>query len=348
MKAVFLEDKSYMEYKDTLKPTPENGEIRVKVKRVSICGSDIKRYISGHRMYPIILGHECAGVIEAVGNGVDKILLGKHASIIPLIPCFSCSQCERGLYSACENYSFIGSRQPGGFAEYLVLPEKNAFIMPEEIPLEHAALIEPSTVARHMLSMGKFDEGESAVVLGVGSIGLFIVQWLRIMNAKQIICIDISEENLEIAKKLGAHTTINPLTDNVRSTIQKITKDGVDVSFEAAGVPQTLNETVYITRPRGRIVLAGNQPIEKFIQLSFFEELMRGELSLTGNFMSFSSPFPGHEWTETLDAIKKEKLDMDTMISHRFSLSETPEIFAKIKDKKLSFRKIMLEPEGTN
>src|SRR5690606_12733366 len=107
-------------------PVPGPGNVLLRVKAVSICGSDIKRYVDGHRMYPLILGHECAGIIEQVGAGVSADLVGKHASVIPLVPCFECLQCQRGLYSACARYTFIGSRRDGGFAEYVELPERNA------------------------------------------------------------------------------------------------------------------------------------------------------------------------------------------------------------------------------
>jgi L-iditol 2-dehydrogenase len=318
--------------------------VRLQVKSVSICGSDIKRYVSGHRMYPIILGHECAGIVESVGEGVSETLIGKHASVIPVVPCFECEQCRRGYYSTCHSYSFIGSRQAGGFADYLELPERNLLIVPDELPFEHVALIEPSTVARHMLALGVFKRGETAVVLGAGSIGLMIVQWLRILGASRIICTDISDDNLETAGKLGAHVTLNPLRDDVVAEVRKLTGDGVDISLEAAGVPQTLEQTVPITRPRGKVICGGNQPLDKSLPMSFIENMMRRELSIIGCFMSYSAPFPGHEWTETVDALLDGSLDMDTMISHHYTLAETPGVFAQIGAHTLVHRKIMLRP----
>ena len=352
MKAVILEDQGVMTYKEMPTPTPAPGNVRLQVQSVSICGSDIKRYVSGHRMYPIVLGHECAGIIDSVGEGVSEDLIGKHASVIPVVPCFDCEQCERGLYSACHSYSFIGSRQAGGFADYLELHESNVLIVPDELPFEYVALIEPSTVARHMLALGDFKKGETAVVLGAGSIGLMIVQWLRILGASLIICTDISDENLATARKLGAHVTLNPLKDDIVAKVRELTGDGVDISLEAAGVPQTLEITVPITRPRGKVICGGNQPLDKSLPMSFIENMMRRELSIIGCFMSYSAPFPGHEWTETVAALLDGGLDMDTMISHRYSLSETPDVFAKIGDRSgghsLIHRKIMLEPEGAD
>ncbi|MCB9443953.1 MAG: galactitol-1-phosphate 5-dehydrogenase [Ardenticatenaceae bacterium] len=344
MKAAILENQGVMTYKEVPTPIPQPGHVRLQVQAVSICGSDIKRYVDGHRMYPLILGHECAGIIDSVGDGVSAELIGRHASVIPVVPCFKCEQCRRGYYSACHSYSFIGSRQSGGFADYLELPERNVLIVPDELPFEHVALIEPSTVARHMLALGDFKAGETAVVFGAGSIGLMIVQWLRILGASLIICTDISDDNLATAKKLGAHVTLNPLHDDVVAEVHRLTGDGIDISLEAAGVPQTLEQTVPITRPRGKVICGGNQPLDKSLPMSFIENMMRRELSIIGCFMSYSAPFPGHEWTETVDALLDGGLDMDTMISHHYPLAKTPEVFAQIGAHALTHRKIILHP----
>src|SRR5512145_2930639 len=318
VKAVVLENQKVITYKDVPTPEPGSGHVRLKIKAISICGSDIKRYVDGHRMYPLILGHENSGIIDRVGDGVSKEYVGKHAAIIPLVPCFECEECKRGYYSACHSYSFIGSRQSGGFAEYVDLPERNAFILPADLSFEHAALIEPSTVARHMLALGDFKSGQTAVVLGAGSIGLMTVQWLRILGAKLIVVTDILEENLQIAAKLGAHVTLNPSKVDVVKEVQKLLGDGADLTLEATGIPQVLEQTLPMTRPRGRIVLAGNQPLDKSLPLTFIENMMRREISLIGCFMSYSAPFPGHEWTDTIAALADGCLDMDTLIAHRF------------------------------
>jgi L-iditol 2-dehydrogenase len=345
MKAVVLENKGVLAYQEVSTPMPGPGHVRLKVKSSSICGSDIKRFVDGHRMYPLILGHETSGIIDCVGSGVSESYIGKHAAIIPLVPCFECEQCKLGYYSACHSYSFIGSRQSGGFADFVDLPEGNIIIVPDALSFEHAALIEPSTVARHMLALGDFKNGQTAVVLGAGSIGLMLVQWLRILGAKQIIVTDILEENLQIATKLGAHVTLNPSKVDVDKELKKLVGDGADLVLEATGVPQVLQQTISITRPRGKVVLAGNQPLDKSLPLTFIENMMRKEISLNGCFMSYSAPFPGHEWTDTIAALLDGSLDMDTMISHRYSMSKAPEIFEKIGAHQLAHQKIMLTPE---
>lgn len=345
MKAAVLENRGVMTNRDVEQPDPRAGHALLQVRAVSICGSDISRYVKGHRTYPMILGHECSGVVAVVGEGVDPHLVGQHAALIPLIPCFNCEECHLGLYSACHSYSFIGSRQAGGFAEYVELPEKNLLLLPDEVSFEAGALIEPSTVARHILNLGNFRAGQTAVVFGAGSIGLMLVQWLRILGASLIVCADIADENLEVARQVGAHVALNPRNVDIPEEISKLTGDGVDLALEAAGTPQTLAQTIQVTRPRGAVVCAGNQPLDASLPMSFIENMMRKELQIRGCFMSYSAPFPGSEWTESLEAVVNGSLDMDAMISHRFVLSEAPRVFESIGERILSHRKIIFYPD---
>jgi L-iditol 2-dehydrogenase len=274
VKAAILENQGLITYQESPTPSPREGHVLLKVKAVSICGSDIMRFVKGHRLYPLILGHECAGIITAVGEGVDEHLIGSHAVVIPLIPCFQCEQCQSGRYSACHHYSFIGSRQSGGYAEYVELPEKNALIVPQTLDFEAAALLEPSTVARHILDLGDFEPGQSAIVLGAGSVGLMAVQWLRILGAGLIICTDVVEANLEAARVVGAHAALNPTRANVQEEVKKLAGDGVDLAIEAAGTPQTLALTIQVTRPRGSVVCGGNQPLDASLPMSFIEDMI--------------------------------------------------------------------------
>jgi L-iditol 2-dehydrogenase len=345
MKAAVLENKGVMTYQEVPTPSPRPGHVLLKVKAVSICGSDIMRYTKGHRMYNLILGHECAGIIAEVGAGGSKDLIGKSAAVIPLVPCFECEQCRAGRYSACRQYSFIGSRQNGGYAEFVELPERCALLLPDGIDLEAAALIEPSTVARHIIDLGYFEAGQSAVVLGAGSVGLMAVQWLRILGAKLIISTDVVDDNLQVAHELGAHVTLNPKNVDVKEEVKKLTGDGVDLAIEAAGSPQTLAQTIQVTRPRGNVVCGGNQPPEASLPMTFIEDLMRKELRLNGCFMSYSAPFPGHEWTDSVQAMLTGQLIVAQMISHRYALAQTTQVFEDIAARRIAYRKIMLLPE---
>jgi len=346
MRALALQDRLRIEVVDVPEPAVGPGDVLLDVYAAAVCGSDIHRFLRGHREYPMVLGHEAAGVISAVGEGVDGALVGRHAALVPLIPDHTCPQCLAGRFSACGAYSFVGSRRPGAFAERLAVPAANILLVPEEIPFEHAALIEPSTVARHTLDLGRFERGQTAMVLGAGSIGLMLVQWLRVLGASQIIATDVADANLEAARAMGAHLTLNPTRDDVTAEVRARTGAGVDCTIEASGSPAALASVVEVTRPRGAVVLAGNQPPDATLPMTFVEQLMRRELTLAGCFMSYSAPWPGHEWTDSLAAVMDGSLDMTAMISHRAPLSMAPAVFDEIAARRLVHRKIVFDPSS--
>ncbi len=344
MYAAVLEAKSQITYREIPTPQPRAGQVLLRVRAASICGSDLHRFTRGHKVMPLVLGHEAAGEIAAVGAGVPAELVGRGAAVIPLVPCFDCPQCAAGRYSACKRYSFIGSRQNGGYAEYVELPQRNALLLPEGLAFEAAALVEPSSVARHMLDLGQFQPGQNAVVLGAGSIGLMAVQWLRLLGAATVFCSDVAAANRQAALELGADVALDPRTQDVVQMVQAHTVAGADLVLETAGVPQTLLQTVRLVRPGGFVVLAGNQPPEQNLPLSWIEELERGEIHLRGCFMSYSAPFPGHEWTDSLEMARAGKLNLAAMISHRFPLAQAAQVFEQMAAHQFDYRKILLLP----
>ncbi len=346
MRALALQDRLQVAIVDVDDPVPGAGEVLLEVHATAVCGSDIHRFLRGHRAYPMILGHEAAGVIGAVGDGVDSALVGRHAALVPLIPDHTCEQCRAGRYSACGSYTFVGSRRPGAFAERVAVPAANVLVVPDGLPFEQAALIEPSTVARHTLDLGRFERGQSALVLGAGSIGLMLVQWLRVLGASLIVATDVADANLDAARAMGAHVALNPTRDDVPAAVRARTGAGVDCTLEASGSPAALASVVEVTRPRGSVVLAGNQPPDATLPMSFIEQLMRRELSLAGCFMSYSAPWPGHEWSDSLAAVLDGGLDMPAMVSHRFPLSEAPAVFDEIAAHRLVHRKIVFDPRS--
>jgi threonine dehydrogenase-like Zn-dependent dehydrogenase len=344
VKAAVLEGRGALAYRDVPTPDPGPGEVLLRVRASAVCGSDIHRFVRGHRTYPMILGHEAAGVITAAGPGADPGLVGRHAALVPLVPDHTCPECLAGRFSACGSYTFIGSRRAGAFAEYVALPSENAFLVPDETPFEAAALIEPSTVARHMLDLGSFVAGQSAVVFGAGSIGLMLVQWLRILGASLVVASDVVDANLDVARSLGAHVALNPTRDDVPAAVRQLLPAGVDLALEAAGSPAALAQTIEVARPRGSVVLGGNQPADASLPMTFVESLMRRELRLSGCFMSYSAPWPGHEWRDGLAAVLDGGLDMAAMISHRAPLGDAPAVFEAIGERRLAHRKIVFDP----
>lgn len=344
MNAVVLEGLGQMVCREVERPVPGKGEVLLAVRAASICGSDVSRFLKGHRLYPLILGHEAAGEVIEVGPDVNKSWLGVRAALIPLIPCMQCKYCRQGLYSACTHYSFLGSRQNGGFAEYVSLPVSNLMPLPAEVGFETGALIEPATVARHALHMGRFSPGQSVVVLGAGSVGLMAVQWLRILGAGRILVSDLVEENLDYALRLGAQVAIHARSEDVARRIVEETDGGVDLALELAGAPQTLSQAIQAARPRGSMVLTGNQPKDAVFPAELMETITRKELGVYGTWMSYSAPFPGSEWQEAIANMKSGQLRTAELISHRIPLCEAEAIFAAIAQRTLTYRKIILIP----
>lgn len=178
------EDVQYLDYEE---PIPGPGEVKVKVRASGICGSDIPRVLhNGVHFYPIVLGHEFSGDVVEIGEGVTKVKVGDRVSGAPLKPCMKCDDCQKGNFSLCKHYSFIGSREQGSNADYVVIPEQNAVVYDSSISYEQAAMFEPSTVALHGLLQNEYQGGQYVAVLGGGTIGMFTMQWAKISAPEKL------------------------------------------------------------------------------------------------------------------------------------------------------------------
>lgn len=160
-------------------------EVRVKIASSGLCGSDLPRiFKNGAHYYPITLGHEFSGYIDAVGSGVDDLHPGDVVACVPLLPCFTCPECLKGFYSQCAKYDFIGSRRDGGLAEYIVVKRKNVFALPTDMPIEDGAFIEPITVGLHAFHLAQGCENKNVIIIGAGTIGLLAIQCAVALGAK--------------------------------------------------------------------------------------------------------------------------------------------------------------------
>ena len=187
-------------------------QVRVKIASSGLCGSDLPRiFKNGAHYYPITLGHEFSGYIDAVGSGVDDLHPGDAVACVPLLPCFTCPECLKGFYSQCAKYDFIGSRRDGGFAEYIVVKRKNVFALPTDMSIEDGAFIEPITVGLHAFHLAQGCENKNVIIIGAGTIGLLAIQCAVALGAKSVTAIDISSEKLALAKSFGAMLTFNSL-----------------------------------------------------------------------------------------------------------------------------------------
>ena len=213
----------------------EKDDVIIKVKVAGICGSDISKYSkTGPHMVGEILGHEFSGEVAQVGKEVRSFKIGDRVAVCPAMPCFECDECKKGLYSRCNNVAIIGNKELGGcFAEYTKVKERNLIKIPDEISYETAAALEPVCIAGHGLFRSEAKVGDTVVVLGTGTIGLFSIQWAKIFGSTKIIAVDVFDEKLDLAKELGADICINAKEKNIVEEIKRLTDgDGADIVIE--------------------------------------------------------------------------------------------------------------------
>lgn len=333
-------------YEEIKTPEPQKGEVRIKVAFTGICGSDVPR-VNGEacHYFPNILGHEFSGVIDKVGEDVDPCKIGLKVAGIPLVPCMKCETCQKGDFSLCKNYSFIGSRQFGSFAEYVVVPEKNAFPLDESVSFEQGALFEPSTIAVHALRLIDFKGGKTVAVFGCGTIGLFLIQWCRILGASRIVSIGRSKDRLPLAKRLGASETISILDDGAYEKAMDLTYGkGFDYIFDATGSAEMMKDEFKYAANKAHICMVGTPKNNMAFTVSDWELMNRKEFMLTGSWMSYSAPFPGEEWKLTEEFFKNGQLIYDKdMVDRIMGLSEIPDAFELFKTPGLVKGKILID-----
>lgn len=345
MKAVKLYEPGNLQVEEVEVPEIGADEVLVEVKAVGVCGSDIPRALYKGAYYKgLTLGHEFSGKIVKVGAAVQDWKENDRVSVAPLIPCNECPYCQSGDYSLCEKYNYYGSRTDGAMAHYIKVAAANLLRLPDNVSYEAGAMIDPAANAIHGLWRGQFKEGDKVAVFGLGAIGLFVIQFAKVLGAKQIVAVDIHQEKLDLASQLGADVTVNSAQSDAIQEVLAQT-GGVDFVIDTSGSPIAQNQAVCVATKKGRIVFLGISNSELTLSKDAVNNLLRYELSLNGSWNSFSNPFPGREWTLTAELMGQGKLVAEPLISHRFALDEAPQVFEKIKNRELVFNKIMFLPE---
>jgi L-iditol 2-dehydrogenase len=345
MKAAVLHASDDLRIEDIAIPQPGKGEVLVKVRACGICGSDIPRVLGdGAHYYPIVLGHEFSGDIARTGEGVTRVKAGDRVAGAPLIPCMKCVDCQKGYYSQCKFYTFIGSKIQGCFAEYVKLPEINVVKIEYSVSYEQAALFEPATVAAHGLECIKYGGGEDVAVLGCGTIGLFAAQWAKIFGAKRVFAFDIDQDRLALAGEYGADVLVDTRDAGFRARIDDLTGgQGFPYVLEAAGVEPTMQLAFEVAANKASVLFIGTPVKDLTFSRRLFENLNRKEFTLTGSWMSYSAPFPGREWhlAAHYTAIGQLKID-DRLIFKKLPLNKISEGFEMFKVPGLVKGKIMI------
>ncbi len=343
MKALIYTKPYCFEYSDFPDPGVSDDEVLINVRACGICGSDVHGFTgkTGRRIPPLIMGHEAAGTVEEAGNNVKRFEKGDRVCFDSTVYCNKCQPCRKGLYNRCEKRQVLGVSTPefkrhGAFAEYVAVPWWIVSKIPDDMSFVQSALLEPASIGTHAANRAPISTDDTVVVIGAGTIGLFILQAARLRGAAKIIVADINEFRLEVAGKLGADMVINPLKSDLRETIFKETKNrGADVTFEAVGYAQTFRDGVSLTKTGGHLVAVGN--LEKTAEFNL-QELVARELTFTGSYASSG------EFRDCIDLVASGKINVEPLISDVLPLKEGPGAFERLLKAEENLLKIVLEP----
>lgn len=343
LKALLYTEPHHLEYTDVPDPTPGQDDILVQVKACAICGSDVHGFTgkTGRRIPPLIMGHEAAGVVEAVGRKATGFRPGDRVSFDSTVYCNRCPACHQGQVNRCQQRQVLGVSVPefkrhGAMAEYVAVPWWIAFKIPDGLAFTHAALLEPVSIAVHAANRSTVQGGDAVLVMGAGTIGLFTIQAARLKGARTIIACDVNDFRLRIATVLGADAVVNTAgADALAQILAHTPSQGVDVGFEAVGLAETFSLAASTLKLGGQIVAVGN--IRRDIEINL-QQLVSRELTFTGSCASAG------ELRSCVDLIAAGRIQVAPVISEVLPLREGPRAFDRLLGAQEDLLKIVLEP----
>lgn len=343
MKALLLSQYKHLEIADLPKPTPGPGEVLISVAACGICGSDVHGYdgSSGRRIPPIVMGHEAAGTIAALGVGVSGFAEGDRVTFDSTIFCGACSNCRRGDVNLCDHRQVLGVscaefRRPGAFAEYVAVPSRILYRLPESLSFREAAMLEAVSVALHGVSLAQISRGSTALVVGAGMIGLLTLQALRAAGCSTIYVGDLDSTRLKLAQEVGATGVLSSEKD-VAVQVMELTRGvGVDVVVEAVGRNETVKASVDSVRKGGTVILVGNISPEVTLPL---QKVVTRQIRLQGSCASAG------EYSRAIELLASGAIQVKPFITAVAPLEEGPRWFERLYAREPNLMKIILTPE---
>lgn len=343
MKALVLNEYKSLVLQEEPAPAIAPNEVLIRVHSCGICGSDVHGFdgSSGRRIPPVIMGHEASGVIAELGADVEGFAKGDRVTFDSMISCRNCYFCRRGQPNLCDNRRVLGVscgeyRRNGAFAEFVNVPSHIVFHVPDEVTFEQAAMVEPVSVAVHAVNITPITLGDTAVVVGAGMIGLLTLQAARTAGCAKVISVDLADDRLALAKKLGADETINSGRTDVPAAVKEMTEGrGADVVFEAVGATPTVKMSIESARKGGVVTLIGNvTPTVDF----GLQAVVTREIAVLGSCAS------SNDYAACLKLIASGAIRVDDMISATVPLARGAEMFDRLYAKEANLTKVILQP----
>lgn len=320
-------------------PVPETapGQIKVKMLKIGVCGSDIHVWHGKHPFttYPVVQGHEVSAQIVDIGVGVSGFQIGDRVTIQPQVVCGQCYPCTHGLYNDCNELKVMGFQTTGMASDFFVVDAEKALRLPEGMSDEHGAMLEPLAVACHAVARFGDVAGKRAVVVGGGPIGNLVAQTLVAMGATGVLLSEVSACRLATAKKCGLNT-VNPREKPLQQAIfDAFGPDGADVIFECIGSPATIKEEIEIARKGSTIIIVGVVPDLCLVNMGFVQDR---ELSIIGTAM-----YRTEDYLAAIDLVGKGLIEFDALITDRVPFSRYADAYRLIEEQKDKAMKVMIE-----
>ena len=343
MKALLLSEYKHLEIAHLPDPKPGHGEVVVRVAACGICGSDVHGYdgSSGRRIPPIVMGHEAAGTIAALGTGVSGFAEGERVTFDSTIFCGACNNCRRGDVNLCDHRQVLGVscaefRRPGAFAEYVAVPSRILYRLPDNLSFNEAAMLEAVSVALHGVSLAHVLPDSSALVLGAGMIGLLTLQALHAAGCSRVFVADLDRTRLKLAQEVGATAVLSSDKDVVGQVMQLTGGVGVDVVIEAVGRNETVKASIDSVRKGGTVVLVGNISPEVTLPL---QKVVTRQIRLQGSCASAG------EYPRAIELLASGAIQVKPFITAVAPLEEGPRWFERLYAREPNLMKVILSPE---
>jgi L-iditol 2-dehydrogenase len=343
MKALLLSQYRKFEIADLPQPVPGPDEVLVRVAACGICGSDVHGYdgSSGRRIPPVVMGHEAAGRVAAIGPGVTGLSEGDRVTFDSTIYCGDCPYCARGQVNLCDRRRVLGVscddyRCAGAFAEFVIVPARIVFRLPDQLSFTEAAMLEAVSVALHAVALSKISPGDTALVLGSGMIGLLTLQALRVAGCSRVFVADVDGSRLELAETVGATQTLRLSGAELVTEVMRLTDGtGVDVAVEAVGIDPTVRSAVECARKGGTVSLVGNVTAEVTLLL---QRAVTRQLRLQGCCASAG------EYPEAIRLVAGGEIQVRPLITAIAPLEDGPEWFERLYRREPNLMKVVLTP----